>query len=135
METAALSKRIWIYIINAIVYNGIGFASALPFLLVIKLHVFFYVLIGLGFATVIAFVLGCLILKCTKGYTLASAFFRVKFVSSDGGAINSGQILIRATFESITIFALFDLIYFLKNQTERGAIDRLSDSFAIDNNL
>ena len=135
METASIGKRIWIYLINAVIYNGVGFASALPFLLVLKLHPFFYVLIGIGFATIISFVFACLILKASKGYTIASALFRVKFVSSDGSAINNKQILIRASSESIVIFALFDLIYFLKNQTERGAIDRLSDSFAIDNSL
>ena len=135
METAALSKRIWTYIINLLVYNGVGFASALPFLLVVKLHPFFYVLIGLGFAMIISLLFECFVLKISKGYTIASAIFKVKFVSSDGSVIDNKQILIRAAFESIVIFALFDLIYFLKNQTERGAIDRLSDSFAIDNNL
>lgn len=135
METAVLRKRIWIYLINTIVYHGIGFAIALPFLLVIKLHIVFYILISLGFATVLSFVLACLILKISGGYTFASALLKVKHVSSDGGRINNHQILILAIFQSIAIFALFDLIYFLKNQTERGVIDRLSDSFAIDNNL
>ena len=135
METAALSKRIWIYIINTVVYHGIGFACGLPFLLVIKLHPFFYVLIGLAFAFLLSLLLAYLVLKISKGYTIASAFFKVQFVNSDGGNMDNKQILIRAMFESIAVFALFDLMYFLKNRTERGAIDRLSDSFAIDNNL
>lgn len=135
METAGLSKRIWIYIINMIIYHTIGFACALPFLLVIKLHPLFYALIGLGFAFLLSFLLTFLVLKISKGYSIASALFKVQHVNSDGGVLNNKQILILSIFESIVIFALFDLIYFLKNQTERGAIDRLSDSFAIDNNL
>ena len=135
METAVLAKRIWIYIINMIIYLGVGFASALPFLLALKLHPAFYVLIGIGFATLISFIFTFMALMISRGYTFASAIFSVKFVSSDGRGINNKQILIRSSLESIVIFVLFDLIYFAKNQTERGVIDRLSDSFAIDNNL
>lgn len=135
METAVVAKRIWIYIINTIIYCGVGFASALPFLLVLKIHPFFYALIGLGFSTAVSFILSFLALLISRGYTFASAFFSVKYVSSDGSSISNKQILIRSSLESIVIFVLFDLIYFLKNKTERGVIDRLSDSFAIDNNL
>ena len=135
METAVLAKRIWIYIINAIIYLCVGFASALPFLLVLKIHPAFYALIGVGFSALISFIFTFLVLIISRGYTFASAILSVKFVSSDGGSLNNKQILIRSTLESIFIFVLFDFFYFLKNQTERGAIDRLSDSFAIDNNL
>ena len=135
METAILAKRIWIYIINTIIYYGVGFACALPFLLVLKLHPVFYVMIGVGFSTVISFIFSFIALMISRGYTFASAILSVKYVSSDGSGINNKQILIRASLESVAIFIFFDFIYFVKNQTERGVIDRLSDSFAIDNNL
>ena len=135
METAVLAKRIWIYVINTIIHNCVGFACALPFLLVLKIHPFFYVLLGIGFATIISFIFSFLTLMISHGYTFASAILSVKYVSSDGGAINNKQILIRASLESVAIFIFFDFIYFVKNQTERGVIDRLSDSFAIDNNI
>ena len=71
-------------------------------------------------------------MSVTKGYTLGSAIIGVKYVSSDGKNIKFSQIIIRSGSESILIFAFIDLIYLVRNRTERGAIDRLSDSFAID---
>ena len=133
METAILSKRVWIYLINTIIYNCVGFASALPFLLVLKMHPALYVIIGIGLATVFAFLLSLFFLSTTHGYTLGSALLRVKFVSVNGQNIRFPQILIRSSSESMTILVLFDLVYFIKNRTERGIIDRLSDSFAVDN--
>lgn len=135
METAILQKRVWIFIINLIIYNVVGFGAALPFLLIIHLHPAFYVMIGLGFSTVFAFLFAFFILLVSRGYTLASAFLGVKFVSSDGNRITKRQMLARAAMESVLIFAFFDFIYFVKNHTERGVIDRVSDSFAIDNRI
>lgn len=132
METAVLSKRIWLYLINTILYEGLGLLSALPFLLVLRLHVVWFILISVGFATIISFLLGLFFLSVTNGYTFGSALLRVKYVSYDGKKIRLRQILIRSAAESIAIFALFDLLYFIRNHTERGVIDRLSNSFAID---
>ena len=132
METAVLSKRVWLYIINTLLYLGVGFSSALPFLLVFKVLPIFYVMIGIGFTTVFAFLLSLFFLVTTRGYTLGSALFGVKYVSTDGHNINFKQMIIRAAAEGITILAFFDLLYFINNRTERGIIDRLSDSFAID---
>ncbi len=132
METAVLSKRVWIYIINTILYFGIGFTSALPFLLTLHLHVALYIIIAIGFTTVVSFLLALFLLSVSHGYTFGSALLRVKYVSYDGQRIYFKQILVRAAAESIWIFAFFDLIYFINNHTERGVIDRLSNSFAID---
>ena len=55
METARLSKRVWAYIINLLIYVGIGFGSAIPFLTLLNLHIIFYVLIGIGFSFVLSF--------------------------------------------------------------------------------
>ena len=135
METAIVSKRVWIYIINTILYNAIGFAAALPFLLALHIHPVFYVMIGIGFSTLISFDLSFVLMLLTHGYTLASALLKVKYVSSNGTNISKSQILIKSSSESIAILALLDLIYLLVNHTERGVIDRLSDSFAIDTTI
>ncbi len=132
METAILSKRVWIFIMNMVLYHVLGFAAALPFLLIIHLHVALYILIGIGFSILISLVFNYLILTISRGYTLASALLGVKFVSSDGKKLNQKQIAVRSIMESIAILAFFDFIYFVKNRTERGVIDRVSDSFAID---
>ena len=132
METAILPKRVWIFIINMIIYHCVGFAASLPFLLILHLHVVFYILIGIGMSTLTSFIWNYLVLTTSRGFTLASALLGVKFVSSDGNKISQKQIVIRAISESIAILAFFDFIYFVKNRTERGVIDRLSDSFAID---
>ena len=113
--------------------SGIGFSSALPFILVLHIHPLLYVMIGMGFATVVAFGLSLLFLSATHGYTLASGLLGVKFVSTNGQNIKFSQMLIRSASESILILVIFDIIYFVHNRTERGVIDRLSDSFAIDN--
>ena len=132
METAVLSKRIGLYIINLIFHLGVGFGAASPFIAVLGLHWAFYLLIALGIAFVFSLLFDIFLMSVTKGYTLGSAIIGVKYVSSDGKAIRFNQIVVRSGSESILIFALIDLIYLVKNRTERGAIDRLSESFAID---
>ena len=133
METAVLSKRIGLYLINLILYLGVGFASGVIFLKLLNVGVLFYVLISVGITIVASFFFDMLLLGATRGYTIGSAIFGVQYVAPDGKHLTSKQIIIRSASESILIFAIFDLFYFLKNRTERGVIDRLSDSFAIDN--
>ena len=132
METATLGKRFWAYVINAILYLGFGFASSLPFLLLLHVHIIAYVFISLGFAIIISFLLNLFLMMVTKGYNIGNAIFGIQYVARGEERINGKQAFIRASSESIFIFILFDLIYFIKNRTERGVIDRLSDTFAID---
>ena len=135
METAILRKRIWSYIINLILYVGFGFGVCAVFYILFSLHPLIYVLISLGEAIVSSFIFDCLLMRGTHGRTIGSAIMGVKYVASDGKRLSGKQILIRSSSESIVIFVFFDLIYFLKNRTERGVIDRLSDSFAIDTRI
>ena len=132
METISLVKRIIIYIFNAIIYTAIGFASALPFLLILHKEIWIYILIGLSFSIVTSVVLIFLLLFFTGGYTITSFLFKVKVVGVERKRITLGQALIRAFNETIVILAIFDLIYLLYHHTERGVIDRLSDTFVID---
>lgn len=132
METAVLSKRVWLYIINLIFHLGVGFAAASPFIVYLNIHVVFYLLIAIGIAVVFSFFFDIFLLSVTHGYTLGSAIIGVKYVSSDAKRISLPQIIIRSGSETIFIFVVIDFFYLVKNRTERGAIDRLSDSFAID---
>ena len=84
---------------------------------------------------IFSFVNDLLILMLTRGYTVGSAIMGGRYVASDGKKLSFKQALVRSGSESIAIFVIFDLIYFLKNRTERGVIDRLSDSFAIDTRI
>lgn len=141
METAVLSKRVWMYIINLIFYVGVGFGASVPIYHAIhsyipqymQWHIIVLVGLALGIAIILSFAFDSFLMKVSKGYTIGSAICGVKFVSSDGQVINGKQIVVRSMAESILILAFLDLIYFLKNRTERGVIDRLSDTFAIDN--
>ena len=133
MEIAVLSKRIGVYIFNLILYLIIGFGSSLPFLMVLRLHVAFSILISIGITIIISFLFDFFLMLVTKGYTIGSAIFGVKYVSMDNKRIAARQALIRSLSESIFIFVVFDFFYFIKNRTERGVIDRLSGTFAIDN--
>lgn len=135
METARLNKRVLLYIINFLFYIGVGFAVASPFINVLHVHIAIYILISFGMGIILSFVLDFILLIITKGYTIGSAIFGIKYVSSDGKKITKKQAFIRSAYESIFIFVILDLIYFLKYRTERGVIDRLSDSFAIDTRL
>ena len=132
METATLAKRFLAYVINAILYLGFGFAACLPFLLLLHVHIVAYVFISLGLAIIISFLLNLLLMIITKGYNIGNAILGIQYVARGEERINGKQAFIRASSESIFIFILFDLIYFIKNKTERGVIDRLSDTFAID---
>ena len=132
METAVLSKRFWVYFINLVIYVLVGFLSSLPFLLVLHFHPLLYVLIAVLISMILSFVLDYVLLVATKGFTIGSAIFGVKYVGYDGKIITGKQAFIRSGSETILIFVLFDLIYFIKSRTERGVIDRLSDTFAID---
>ena len=133
MEIAVLSKRIGVYIFNLILYLIIGFGSSLPFLMVLHLHVAFYILISIGITIIISFLFDFFLMLVTKGYTIGSAIFGVKYVRMDNKRIAARQAFIRSSTESIFIFVVFDFFYFIKNRTERGVIDRLSGTFAIDN--
>ena len=135
METARLAKRVWAYIINLVFYLGTGFGCGVPFLTLLKLPLFAYIFISLGIAIVFSFVNDLIIMVLTRGYTVGSAIMGVRYVASDGKKLSFKQALVRSSSESILIFVIFDLIYFLKNRTERGVIDRLSDSFAIDTRI
>ena len=135
METARLSKRIRAYIINLIIYLGIGFGAAVPFLTLLNFHIVFYILIALGIAIVVSLLFDILVMVSSHGYTFGSAIMGVRYVASDGKVLNGKQIVVRSACESIVIFVFLDLIYFIKNRTERGVIDRLSDSFAIDTRI
>ena len=135
METARLNKRVLLYIINFLFYIGVGFAVASPFINVLHVHIAIYILISFGMGIILSFVLDFILLIITKGYTIGSAIFGIKYVSGDGKKITKKQAFIRSAYESIFIFVILDLIYFLKYRTERGVIDRLSDSFAIDTRL
>ena len=132
METATLSKRFWAYVINAILYLGFGFAAGLPFFLLLHVHLVAYIFISLGLAIIISFFLNFFLMMVTKGYNIGNAIFGVQYVARGEERINVRQAFIRSGSESIFIFILFDLFYFMKNRTERGVIDRISDTFAID---
>ena len=132
METAVLSKRVWLYIINLIFHLGVSFGGASPFLIVLHFHLLYYILISLGIAIIFSFIFDFLLMIITHGYTLGSALVGVKYVASNGQKITKGQAFLRSGSETLVIFALIDLLYLVINRTERGAIDRLSDSFAID---
>lgn len=133
METAVLSKRIGIYLFNLILYLAMGFGASLPFSMVLHWHVAYYILISLSITIILSFLFDFILTLITRGYNLGSAIFGVKYVSMDNKRITAKQAFIRSSSESIFIFALFDLFYFIKNRTERGVIDRLSGTFAIDN--
>ena len=135
METARLTKRVWAYIINLFFYLATGFGCGVLFLTLLSWPVYAYILISLGIAIIFSFVNDLLILMLTRGYTVGSAIMGVRYVASDGKKLSFKQALVRSGSESIAIFVIFDLIYFLKNRTERGVIDRLSDSFAIDTRI
>ena len=135
METARLSKRVWAYIINLLICVGIGFGSAIPFLTLLNLHIIFYILIGIGFSFVLSFAFGSLIMSVSHGYNIGSAILGIRYVASDGKKLTVRQVIVRSFSESIVILVILDLIYFIKNRTERGVIDRLTSSFAIDTRI
>lgn len=135
METARLSKRVWAYIINLLIYIGIGFGSAIPFLTMLNFHIIFYVLIGIGFSFALSFALGSLIMSVSHGYNIGSALLGIRYVASDGKNLMVRQVIIRSFSESIVILVILDLVYFIKTRTERGVIDRLTSSFAIDTRI
>lgn len=132
METISLAKRIIVYLFNALIYSAIGFASALPFLLILHWEIWIYILIGLSFSVITSIVLISLLLWATKGYTLISFLFGVKVVGVEEKNIQYKQAIIRAFNESIVIFAILDLIYLISRRSERGVIDRLSNTFMVD---
>ena len=132
METVSLVKRAIIYILSGILYSVIGYGSALPFLLILNLNIWIYIAIGLGFSVVISILFSYLILLISKGYTIISFFFGVKVVGVEEKNITSKQAIIRAFNENIVIFTIIDLVYLISHRTERGVVDRLSDTFMID---
>ena len=132
METVSITKRIIIYILSGLLYSLIGYGSALPFLLLLKINIWIYIAIGLAFSVATSILLIFFLLWLAKGYTIVSFFFGVKVVGVEEKNITPSQALIRAFNESVVIFAILDLFYLISHRTERGVIDRLSDTFMID---
>ena len=132
METVSIIKIIIIYILSGLLYSLIGYGSALPFLLLLKINIWIYIAIGLAFSVATSILLIFFLLWLAKGYTIVSFFFGVKVVGVEEKNITPSQALIRAFNESVVIFAILDLFYLISHRTERGVIDRLSDTFMID---
>lgn len=132
METARLAKRIWAYIINLILYLGVGFGVSVPFVTLLHLPIIAYVFISIGIAILVSFLFDILIIFTSHGFNIGSAILGVKYVASDGKKLSGKQIVVRSFSESLVILVIFDLFFFIKNRTERGVIDRLTDSFAVD---
>ena len=132
MVTARLLKRVFGYLINFILYVGLGFGCAGLLTIPFELHILLFFFYAALFSLAIALIFNTIIILITKGYTVGNSIFGVKYVSNNGLNITFKQSLIRSFAESTLIFALLDLFYISKYRTERGVIDRLSDSFAID---
>ena len=66
------------------------------------------------------------------GYTIISFFFGVKYIGVEERELHKQQVIIRVINEAILFLLLLDLIYLKSNHTERGVIDRISNSFTID---
>lgn len=132
METVSLLKRTIIYILNALLFTALGLGAALPFLLLLEVGVFWYIVIGVSIAYLLSLFINALTLVLSKGYSIISVLFGVKVVGVEEKSISRNQAFVRMLCETLFIFALLDLIYLVKNRTERGVIDRLSDTFMID---
>lgn len=132
METVSLLKRLFIYAINALVFSAIGLTALLPFLLNFGLPLVWYIILGVTLALFLSLVINFLTLWLSKGYTFISFLFAVKVVGIEEKSVSQKQAIIRVLCETLLIFAIFDVIYLIKNRTERGVVDRLSDTFMID---
>ena len=132
METISTGKRLWLYIINVLAYTGLSFVACLPFLLLVKLAVGWYIAISIGVAIASAVVFRYLLIRIMHGYTIISFFFGVKYIGVEERELHKQQVIIRVINEAILFLLLLDLIYLKSNHTERGVIDRISNSFTID---
>ena len=132
METVSLFKRALIYFLNSLLFTALGLSVALPLLLLVKIHVVFYILIGVAIAYIASLFINVFLLTKTKGYSIPSFFFSVKVVGVEEKDITVKQAYIRMLCETLLIFAIIDCVYLIINRTERGVIDRLSDTFMID---
>lgn len=115
-----------------IIYSGLAFLSSWPFVFEYKLHAFFLVLIIAGFIFAYSFILNFLLLKMLRGYTIISAILGVKVVGVEEKNISVNQAFIRSLNQALWIIVIYDLIYLVKNKTQRGVIDRLTDTFVVD---
>lgn len=132
MKTIDLRKRLFIYIIDMFLYSGLAFLSICPFIFICKIDLWIDILMGIGFVILYSFVFTFLLLKLFRGYTIISAIFGAKVVGVEEKKITTSQALVRALNQSLWIILLFDIIYLLANKTQRGVIDRLTDTFVVD---
>ena len=132
METISFTKRLFLYLINIILYSGMGFSSSLPFLLVLHIPIGWYIVISLGVTVTLGVILRYLLIRIMRGSTITSFFFGVRYIGVEEKELKGRQIIIRVINEAIPFLLLLDLVYLKINHTERGVIDRISDSFTID---
>ena len=132
MKTITFNKRLFIYLIDVTIYSGLAFLSAYPFIFIYKLHIILDILIIIGFILIYSFLINFLLLKMFRGYTIVSAIFGVKVVGTGEKKITTNQAFIRSLNQALWILLLYDLIYILINRTQRGIIDRLTDTFMVD---
>lgn len=132
MKTISLKKRLLIYFIDMIIYGGLTFLSIYPFIFLLKWHVLLIILLILVFLCLYTFLFTFMQLTLFKGYTLVTAILGIKVVGVEEKNITVTQSLIRALNYGLWILLIYDLIYLIKNRTERGIIDRLSDTFLVE---
>lgn len=132
MKTINLRKRLFIYIIDMLIYSGLAYISIYPFIFILKIDLWIDIIMGIGFIILYSFDFTFLLLKLTGGYTMISLIFGAKVVGVEEKRITTSQAFIRSLNQSLWIILLFDVIYLITNKTQRGVIDRLTDTFVVD---
>lgn len=132
MDTAKIYKRVLIYLFDLLICVIAPMIITLPFFLAGSMKLSSFFLFSFLGTVVIYPLYELLFLYFSTGYTLFSLIFGVKYVCLNEQKISFKQCLLRVLYEFVIIFPIVDVFFCLHYKTRRGAIDRLSDTFAVD---
>lgn len=132
MINAKLYKKILGYLIDICVCACIAF-SLLCFVEILwPGYTYVYILSSIILTYILYFVFVSFILKISKGKSLGYAIFGLRLVIKQNKPLHLSQILIKNSIEGFPVCVLIDAIFTYFARTEIGAIERVSNTFIID---
>lgn len=128
MRLARPSTRLIIYALDSLMILIISSCFIPIFYNFIQ---YYSILISLCAFPIIYFIYSYVYMRISKGYTLFSYLFRVKYVKEREEPINKSQAFLISFHQMIIIFAVIDILYLVLFRVERGLIEKISNTFCL----
>ncbi|MCD8195075.1 MAG: RDD family protein [Coprobacillus sp.] len=131
MNAVKLYKRTLAYILDYLIWVIVSFLVLLFLYTREYVGVSMYIVYSIVGAIVLMFFYTLICEYASHGYTFFSFAFSFRIVREDQNRLKASDTTLRALLECLGIFPILDFIYLLVKRTNRGAIDRVTNTFAV----